>query len=131
MTIVDGSIEMRHANLTPHPPSAALGTASPVTEVFTSYLDKEDEEFESKVKQMLKVIADNAEGFKGASGGWVIEEVDYKGDKGKKAYVGLLGWESVEAHMSFRETQTFKDNAHLLREDPLGSELHHTKFVER
>lgn len=130
MTIVDGPFSMYHANLTPHPPTAAVGTASPVTEVLTCYFEKEDDGFESKVNQLIKVISENAEGFKAASGGWVIEDVEYEGKKGK-AYVGVLGWESVEAHMSFRETQAFKDNIHLLRGDPLGMEVHHTKFAEK
>ena len=129
MTIIDGSIEMLHANLTPHPPTAALGTASPVTEICHCHFEKEDDGFDSKVREMFKVISENAEGFKAASGGWALEDVEYKGKKGK-VYVGLLGWESVEAHVAFRETQAFKDNIHLLTDDILGLELHHTKFVE-
>lgn len=121
---------MQHANFTPHPPTAALGTTSPVTEVLTCYFEKEDDGFDSKVDQLFKVLSEKAEGFKAASGGWVVEDVEYKGKKGK-AYVGVLGWESVEAHTKFRETQTFKDNIHLLREDPLGMEVHHTVFVEK
>lgn len=122
---------MRHANLTPHPPTAALGTASPVTEVLTCYFgEKGDEGFESKYKQVIKITSENAEGFKGAVGGWVVEDVEYEGKKGK-AFVGLVGWESVEAHMAYRETQAFKDNIHLLTEDSLGLDVHHTKFVER
>lgn len=130
MTIVDGPLTMRHANLTPHPPTAALGTTSPVTEVLTCFFEREVDGFQSKFNQLVKAVADNSEGFKAASGGWVLEDVEYEGKKGK-AYVGLVGWESVEAHMSFRETQAFKDNIHLLREDPLGMEVHHTKFVEK
>ena len=128
MTIVDGPLTMLHANLTPHPATAALGTASPVTEVLTVYLEKQDNDFVAKVNQLTKVIAENADGFKGVAGGWVIEDVEYKGKKGK-AYVATLGWESVEAHMAFRETSEFKDNIHLLREGPMGMELHHTEFV--
>lgn len=120
---------MLHATFTPHPPSAALGPASPVTEVLTCYLETEDPGFESKAKQLVKAISDN-EGFKAASVGWVVEDVEYEGKKGK-AYVALVGWESVEAHMACRETQAFKDNAHLIREDTLGLEVHHTKFVEK
>ncbi len=121
---------MYHANFTPHPPTAALGTASPVTEVLTSYLEKQDDGFPAKIDKFIKVLSDNAEGFKASSAGWVIEDVEYKEKKGK-AYVTLLGWESVEAHMKFRETQAFKDHAHLIREDPLGLEVHHTIFVEK
>lgn len=130
MTIVDGPLTMHHANLTPHPPTAALGAASPVTEIFTCYLEKENEGFQSKVEQLIKATSDNAEGFKGWAGGWVLEDVKYKEKKGK-AYVGLVGWESVEAHMAFRETQAFKDNINVLREDPLGIDVHHTEFVEK
>ena len=130
MTIVDGPLTMLHANFAPHPPTAALGTTSPVTEVLTFYFEGENDGFDSKLRQFIKVISDNAEGFKAASGGWVIEDVEYKGKKGK-AYVAILGWESVEAHMNFRETQTFKDNINIVRADPLGMEVHHTEFLER
>lgn len=130
MTIVDGPLSMYHASFTPHPPTAAVGTASPTTEVLTCYFEKEDDGFQSKVDQLIKAISENAEGFKAASGGWVIEDVEYKGKKGK-AYVAVLGWESVDAHMKFRETQAFRDNIHLLREGPLGMEVHHTEFLEK
>ena len=130
MTIVDGPLTMRHATLTPHPPRAALGTAAPVTEVLTLFFEKEEPGFESKWEQLVKVISENAEGFKAASGGWVVEDVEYQGKQGR-AYAGLVGWESVEAHMSCQETQAFKDNVHLLKEDSLGVELHHTEFVEK
>lgn len=128
MTIVDGPLTMLHANLTPHPATAALGTASPVTEVLTVYVEKEENDFVTKINQLAKVISENADGYKGVAGGWVIEDVEYKGKKGK-AYVVTLGWESVEAHMAFRETAAFKENIHLIRDGPLGMELHHTEFV--
>lgn len=142
LTIVDGPLTMHHATLTPHAAAAAaLGTASPVTEVLTCYFDKKDEggggfeaKFEAKFEQLAQVVAAHAEGFRGgAAGGWVVEEegVEFKGEKGKRAYVGLLGWESKEAHMAFRETEAFRDNIHLLREDPVGMEVHHTRFVQR
>lgn len=130
MTIVDGTLTMLHANFAPHPPTAALGTISPVTEVLTFYFEKENDGFDSKLRQFIKVISENAEGFKAASGGWVIEDVEYKGKKGK-AYVAILGWESVKAHMNFRETQAFKENINIVRADPLGMEVHHTEFVAR
>jgi hypothetical protein len=30
-------------------------------------------------------------------------------------FVGAIGWESVDAHIAFRDTATFKDNVALLR----------------
>lgn len=128
-TIVDGAIAMHHANFSPHPPSAALGPTSPVTEVLTCYVESKADGFEGRFDRLVKSISDsNAEGgFRGASGGWMVDEVEYKGEK-RKAFVGLVGWENVGAHMAFRETQAFKDIIPLLRQESLGMELHHTKF---
>ena len=130
MTIIDGALTMHHANFSPHPPTAVLGTAAPVTEVLTAYFEKENDGFDAKVKKLFGIISDNTAAFKAGAGGWVVEDVEFKGKKAK-AYVGLLGWESVEAHVSFRENQAFKDNIQLLRQDPLGLEVHHTKFIEK
>lgn len=120
---------MHHANFSPHPPSAALGPTSPVTEVLTCYFEGKADGFEGRFDGLIRGISDSeaAEGFKGAAGGWMVDEVEYKGEK-RKAFVGLVGWESVEAHMAFRETQAFRDNIPLLRQESLGMELHHTKF---
>lgn len=124
---------MHHANFSPHPPSAALGPAAPVTEVLTCYFESEGgsnkaDGFEGRFDGLIRSISDSgAEGFKGAAGGWMVDEVEYKGEK-RKAFVGLVGWESVGAHMAFRETQAFRDNIPLLRQESLGMELHHTKF---
>lgn len=62
-------------------------------------------------------IVDKAwEGCRGSAGGWVAEELDLPGGSEKgKAYVMLIGWTSVDSHMKYRETQSFKDNIHLLR----------------
>ncbi|KAL9637211.1 MAG: hypothetical protein Q9164_002338 [Protoblastenia rupestris] len=136
MTIVDGEIEMRHANFEPHPPSAAVsGTTSPVTEVLTMYLEKKDEGFSKKVGQLGEVVLSKADGCRAVSSGWVIEEVEHeclgKGKKGN-ACVMVIGWESKEKHMEFKETQDFKDNIQLIRSDEVkGTEMHHTSFSEK
>ena len=130
MTIVDGPLTMNHANLTPHPPTAAVGAAAPVTEVLTIYFEKVDDGFEGKWNEVVKACSDHAEGFKAGAGGWVVEDVEYEGKK-RKAYVGLIGWESVEAHHAFRGTEAFKNNIRLLTEGTLGREVHHTEFVQK
>ncbi|KAL9036355.1 MAG: hypothetical protein Q9180_004346 [Flavoplaca navasiana] len=125
MPIVDGEIEsMRHAHLSPHPPSAALnGTTAPVTEMINHYFSadisqSEQSSFESSVKQFSQVLEEKAEGFKGFAAGWVVEEVEHEGVEGKaKSWLSCIGWQSVEAHMAFRETKDFKDNVHLIRPD--------------
>lgn len=134
MTIVDGPLTMHHANFTPHPPSAALShTNSPVTEVVTCVLPSQDESFEKNISKLLDIIKEKAEGVKAAAQGWIIEDVEHEnlesGKKGK-AFVCMIGWESLDAHLKFRETSDLKDNIHLLREGPVGVEMHHTAFVE-
>lgn len=135
MTIVDGPLAMYHANFKPHPPSGAISsTSSPVTEVVTSYFTAHDANHEGRMEEFFAVLNEKAEGFKSASAGWVIEDVEHEkfesGKKGK-AFVCALGWESVEAHMKFRETDAFKESISLLREGPVGIEVHHTEFTEK
>lgn len=40
-----------------------------------------------------------------------------------KAVVLVIGWESKEAHLAFRETDTFKENIHFLRQGMGGAEM--------
>ena len=138
MPIVDGEMEsMRHALLSPHPPSAALsGTTTSVTEMINHYFaadisQSEQSSFESSMKQFSQVLEEKAEGFKGLAAGWVVEEVEHEGVEGKaKCWLSCLGWQSVEAHMAFRETKDFKDNVHLIRPDFMKAiTAHHTKFT--
>ncbi len=137
MTIIDGHISLSHANFDPHPPSAALSGA-PVTERFTVYFSADTPEakiksFDENVSKFLKVLKENAEnGFKAVAVGWVVEELDHEGVEGKaKALTGVIGWDSVEAHLKFRETPAFKENAGLLSEGVKAAEIHHVKFHER
>lgn len=90
------------------------------------------------MQQLISVMTTSADGYKGYAGGWVIEEVpNPKSDGGKnkdkvKAFAGAIGWQSVEAHLKFREHQAFKDNIHLLRgaKDLVGMDVFHVKFLE-
>ncbi|KAL8736773.1 MAG: hypothetical protein Q9166_000139 [cf. Caloplaca sp. 2 TL-2023] len=138
MSIVDGQIEsICHAHFTPHPPSVAVsGTNVPVTEMITHYFsadisESERSSFESGMKEFHQVLK-KAEGFKGFAGGWVVEELEHKEVEGKtKSWQSCIGWQSVEAHMAFRETKDFKDNVHLIRSEfKKASTMHHTKFKE-
>lgn len=52
--------------------------------------------------------------------GWGVEN-DFPvrdGEEGQKGSLlnAMIGWPSIDAHMQFRETDTFKNNIHLLRE---------------
>lgn len=102
MTIVDGSIDMRHVQFDPHPPSAAVSSSmSPVTEVLTAYLAEKDDQYPERAKKFGEILSSKASGFRGIARGWVFEEIakpDSDDEKGP-AYMAVIGWESVEKHM--------------------------------
>lgn len=107
-------------------------TSAPVTELATFYLDSKSSSFESNARKFEEAVeGGSVEGYLGSSSGWSVEEVEHEklgaGSKGK-AYMLAIGWQSKEAHMAFRETETFKNNIGLLREGPKGAEMHHVAF---
>lgn len=136
LSIVDGELDVYHANFSVHPPSSALNpNAALATEVVGHYFsadlsDSEKSTWESDLDKFAKVLEENAQGYRGFLGGWVVEEQEHKEVDGKTIlWLSLLGWDSVEAHMAFRETDAFKDNVHLMRPDfKKASTLHHVKF---
>ncbi|KAL8723485.1 MAG: hypothetical protein Q9225_000218 [Loekoesia sp. 1 TL-2023] len=137
LSAVDGEMGIFHAEFTPHPPATALGGISAVTEVVGHYFsanisDSERSSFASDVNKFVKVLEEKAKGFTGFSGGWIMEEQEHEEVEGKaKLWQSCIGWESVEAHMTFRETKDFKDNVYLMRpENKKASTMHHVKFQE-
>lgn len=136
MSIVDGELDVCHANFTVHPPSASPNSEpAPVTEVVGHYFstdisDSKKSSFESNVDKFGKVLVENAKGVKGFLGGWVVEELEHPKVEGKvRLWQSLIGWDSVEAHLAFRETDAFKDNVHLMRlEFTKAASMHHVKF---
>jgi heme-degrading monooxygenase HmoA len=84
----------------------------------------------SNVEKFVKVVEETkGEGYLGVAYGETMEDVKKHADQGKdgvkegKAVVLLIGWESKELHMKFRETDTFKENIHFLREKTGGVEM--------
>lgn len=136
LSILDGPMDVSHANLTVHPPSSSLNPdAASVVEVVGHYFsaglsDSDKSSFESNLDQFANVLEDEATGYKGFLGGWVVEELDHPKVEGKaKLWQSLIGWESVDAHMAFRETEAFKSNVHLMRPDGnKASTMHHVRF---
>jgi heme-degrading monooxygenase HmoA len=69
------------------------------------------------------------EGYLGHAYGETVEDVKKHADQAKedvkeaKALVLLIGWESKEIHMKFRESELFKEQIHLVREKQGGVEL--------
>lgn len=74
----------------------------------------------------------DVEGFTGeAAHGFALEEVEFKGEKAR-AIVLVLGWESVDAHMAFRDTEGFQKVIPLMRTLPnlKGMEVWHVTNTE-
>ncbi|OQV09897.1 hypothetical protein CLAIMM_13974 [Cladophialophora immunda] len=94
---------------------------APATEIVTmwlprSYSEADQARLVDNVEAFLAVLAREAKGYKSWVGGWVEEEgIDIPGREEKgKAYVLVVGWESVEAHKEFCETRAFQENISLV-----------------
>lgn len=116
-------------------PQGAQKTAfgAPITELLTIYATPEEaEQVGSDAQEFLESVKRDAKGLVGVDSGWIVEEVEHEklgeGKKGK-AYYAALGWQSLEAHVANRDTQSFKDNIHLLRDNVAGIEVHHVKVT--
>jgi heme-degrading monooxygenase HmoA len=109
----------------------AKAAVAPITEMLTLYFtaDVEKSSFESIWERFVDVMSKNSVGYLGSTGGWVVEDLTYDGQPGK-AYVAVVGWESFQAHMAYRETQAFKDTISEVRGITRGGSMHHTKFTK-
>jgi len=107
-------IAIRHFIPSPFPPS--IPSRAPCTEVATFY--NVTTEFASRVQAFVEAVEEGKpDGYLGFSHGPVVEEIaKMEGDTKGNAHVLLMGWESKEKHMAFRETTLFKENIPLLRE---------------
>lgn len=108
---------------------------------FPSDISSADQDAHGANMQKIGDAFKQIPGFKGGSGGWSIEEVPYTKSEvvaapdsapettKAKVFLAVLGWESVDAHMQGRNTQTFKDYSPLLREkgNTLGFKVVHVK----
>lgn len=108
-----------------------------VTEVLTMYLKPSHHpgfagvwnEFATKLtKADTKVVA------LAATGGWLVDDVKHKAlgendEEGSgKGFFAAIGWNSVDEHMAFRDTQAFADAIPLMRTNASAVDMHHTKF---
>lgn len=122
-TILGGAAKAYHARFDPHPATAALSnTTSPATEIVTMwfpilYSPEDRDRVVERVKSFVAVLEKDATTYTACAGGWVDEEIDVPGEEERgSAYVFLVGWTSVEAHLDFQKTQAFKDNIHYIME---------------
>ena len=124
---------MVHADLEPAI-DVAKSTSAPVTEIATFYFGGDAPEgYVDGVLKFRDILnAEKSDGFLGAAAGVTYEDnvkSPKDGHEGKAAVL-VIGWDSVEKHMAFRETSTFKENLHLLRNGVKEAEMHHVQFME-
>ncbi|ETS85935.1 hypothetical protein PFICI_03960 [Pestalotiopsis fici W106-1] len=132
--LVDGPLSIYHVPFHPHPPTVLDNLdgrgRSKVAEVVHAYFplsitSVQQQEILADVQQFIDQINP-----KGASGehahGFALEDVEFKGEK-CRALVLVLGWDSVEAHHAYRQTEDFAKNIPLLRNLPglKGMEMWH------
>lgn len=128
-----GPVDIHHVDFEP---AGALRKAlsAPVTEFATFYCDAQSApgaEWKSNAAKAGEWLEKEASqvGYLGLAYGVTHEEIEYKGVKGKAAVIAV-GWTSKEAHMAFRETQTFKENTGLLRGEAKAIEMHHVVMMQ-
>lgn len=110
------------------------GSGTPVAELLHLYFPAGDaftaDQLAGTAKNsqvFLDSLPGNVAGFTGQSAaGWALEELDFKGEKAR-AFVVPIGWESLDAHVKYRDTEHFAKNISLIRglEGLKGIEMFH------
>ena len=110
----------KHVAVTPFPP---LVLQSPVTEVMLAYFPSDisaagKDAATTRLQQFVERSLNTCSDVKGVSYGWGVEN-DFPmrgGDEGQTGTVlmAYIGWPSIDAHMKFRETETFKEHVGLI-----------------
>lgn len=129
---------MYHAEFTPFPPRRTLNMAySPVVEIVTVYFPANiPKTSQDKIASDIRKFRDVLEGPGGcnaSAGGWVLEEVTTPGGEEKgKAYIMMLGWDSVEAHNEFIKTPIVQEHVYLMMDlpGPIGRNMCHVSLTE-
>lgn len=124
-SIMTGPAVLYHARFDPHPATDA--TDAPVTQCLTMYLPTAAsvstlEFFERHVSAYHKMAQLHGDGYLGGYGGWVDEELEFKGEK-KKVYTAMLGWDSVESNDAYKRTGAFEGAIGGMRDHSDGLEV--------
>ena len=134
-SLIDGQYRLQHTHIDPS--SALAARRAPATEMVTCYFpasvgEAEQKKYMEGVAKLKGLLEEQAEGCRGVAAGWVEEELENEQVEGKKskAMLMMLGWDSVEAHMKFRDTKLFADNIHYLLDGPAAMEFHHVTLAE-
>ena len=125
-----GCLVINHMHITS--PIFELLEKSPVNEVLLLYVPQDaGDEVPATVDRFLEIASQTAQGATGYAHGWVVEQLEKEGHEGKlKGYYVFIGWDSVEAHMAYRETEAFKENIPMIRSLAKGlSVVSHWWFI--
>jgi len=124
-------VHLHHFQSNPHPPSI-IGKV-PCTEFATFF--KCEESLVENIAKFAKILEEGKpDGFIGVAYGKVVEkavkhkDIGQEGVEASDAVVLLIGWESKEKHLAFRDTDLFKESVYLLREKNGGAEVFHVPF---
>lgn len=125
-----------HAAFEPFPPAVLDSDGgegrTPVAEVMQAYFPADMDMVQQqaalfRIQQFIDETKTVAKGLTGQTAhSFALEERVFKGEQ-SRVLVGILGWESVEAHMAYRETDEFKNSIGLIRgmEGLKGVEVYH------
>lgn len=124
--ILDGDPEFLHIEFTN---AGALTSAlsAPVTELATFYMASYTSSFDKKFQEFSTKVQ-GTDGSLGLTYGWSLEDVvhdNFEEGKTGKAVMLAIGWQSIDAHMAFRETEKFKEVTKFMMDEPKGAEVHH------
>lgn len=130
MGIAAGRPDIIHADMVPEG-AVAKAFAAPVTEIATFYFGGEaPSDYLDKVLEFGKALEkEQPEGYLASGVGITHEEIEKDGHKGKGAVL-TIGWTSVDAHMKFRETETFKTGAPVLRNGVKTANVVHVAMMK-
>ena len=120
-----------HVEFSPYPAPALSGVNAPLVEILRAYFPSSYSESDKQTFSENMMRFEQNAGAEGSSGGWMLEQVPIPGtSENGNVHVTAFGWQSLEAHRAFRETQGFKDNVHLLAnaKDMKKTELVHVSF---
>ncbi|KAH7138228.1 hypothetical protein B0J11DRAFT_513861 [Dendryphion nanum] len=120
-----------HAHLPPNNTFPSGPGSAPVTECLTLYFSPSypSPTYSAAFAKFQAAIASYPD-LRGIAGGWVVEELEKEGEK-KKAFAAFLGWDSVEKHQAFRESDLFRDVIAGFREGWESADMAHVGFVGR
>ena len=135
LSILDGKATVYDACFSPHAPSSALSRSPPpITEYATFYFpsnisDAERNSWNLLFSHFKQTLEQNADGFKAATSGWVIQKLHDEMVQGNAVvFAAVFEWDRMESHLKFRETKEFTERIIELRNASKARYMHHVPF---